>query len=338
MSDAYQVQLDVFSGPLDLLLYLVKRDELDIQNIRIARVAEQYLEYVRLLEQLDPNAAGDFLVMAATLVELKSRALLPTPPPEAADDEDDPRSALVRQLLEYKRFKDAARALGRAADDRMKRYVRRPAELPIELDGVELEEAEVWDLLSAFGRVMSSIGKGPTRYDIRFDDTPIALYEAELLAALESEGPTTFQSLFEDRRERHEIVGLFLALLELIRQKRVSAEQDASHGEIYLFLLDEIEDDVPAATPQRMPMRLMHGDEEEPRPRYSLVEQDEEPAELLADDPNASAAAAPLADDPPVADQTPAASTPAASTIDLAAATDDDVPHGRRNGHTNGHA
>jgi segregation and condensation protein A len=104
MSDDYRVQLDVFSGPLDLLLYLIRRDELDIQDIPLARLTEQYLEYVKLLEELDPNTAGDFLVMASTLVELKSRALLPTPPLAAEDDEDDPHRLLVKQLLEYKRF------------------------------------------------------------------------------------------------------------------------------------------------------------------------------------------------------------------------------------------
>ena len=252
MAAEYQVNLDVFTGPLDLLLYLVRRDELDIQDIRIARVAEQYLDYVRVLEQIDPNTGGDFLVMAATLVEMKSRALLPTPPLEASEDDNDPRTVLVRQLLEYKRFKDAARSLGQAADDRVKRYVRRPAELPAELDGIELEEAEVWDLLAAYGRVMSSIGKGPQKYDILYDDTPIALYEAELVAAIESEGATTFEILFGTRDNRMEIIGLFLALLELIRQKRVRAEQDKVHGEIYLFLLEEIDEDVPAETPMRL--------------------------------------------------------------------------------------
>lgn len=253
ISEAYRVQLDVFSGPLDLLLYLVRRDEVDIQDVEITPLTEQYIEYVRLLEQIDPNAAGEFLVMAATLIELKSRALLPTPPPDAMD-QDDPRSVLVRQLLEYKRFKDAARQLGSAADERAKRYVRRPAELPRELEGVELEEVEVWDLLAAFGRIMSAIGQGPLRYEVTYDDTPVALYEAELLAALEADGPTTFQALFAGRRERHEIIGLFLALLELILRRRVCAEQDRMHDEIYLFLLDEV-DDEPAA---RAPMRVVN--------------------------------------------------------------------------------
>jgi len=247
MSKEYRVQLDVFSGPLDLLLYLIRRDEVDIMDIPIARITEQYLEQMHLLEQLDPNAAGDFLVMAATLVELKSRTLLPTPPLEDLDDGDDPRAPLVRQLLEYKRFKDAARKLGSAADERAKRYIRRPAELPLELQGLELEEAQVWDLLSAFGKVMSSIGRGPSRHEVRYDDVPIELHAAEILAILEREGPMPFAALFDGAPDRMEIVGRFLALLELIRARRVRAEQDVLFGVIYLFLLEEVEELEPDA-------------------------------------------------------------------------------------------
>jgi segregation and condensation protein A len=240
MTDQYRVQLDVFTGPLDLLLYLIRRDELDIQDIPIARVTEQYLEYVKLLEVLDPNAAGDFLVMASTLVELKSRALLPTPPLEAEDDELDPRTVLVRQLLEYKRFKDAAQALGSAAEERQKRFARQPADLPKELEGLELEEAQVWDLLSAFGQVMSAIGQGPGLHEVTYDDTPFEEYEALILDRLDYRGPIEFHSLFADRSNRAEIVGLFLVVLELLRRQRVRAEQDRLHGTIYLFPLVEV--------------------------------------------------------------------------------------------------
>lgn len=233
----YRVQLDVFSGPLDLLLYLIRRDEIDVQDISIKRLTDQYVEYVHLLRDLDPNAVGDFLVMASTLIELKSRALLPTPPLEALDDADDPRAALVKQLLEYKRFKDAARRLGSAADERAKRFIRQPAELPKELAGIELEEVEIWDLLGAFGKVMSAIGHGPGFRQIIIDETPIESYITTLTETLEFAGPTKFQDLFANRNNRAEIIGLFLAMLELIRRQRVRAEQDRAFGEIYLFAI-----------------------------------------------------------------------------------------------------
>lgn len=242
MSVEYRVQLDVFSGPLDLLLFLLKRDELDIQDIPIVRVTDQYLAYVRVLEHVDPNAAGDFLVMASTLIEMKSRALLPSPPLDGANEEEEARIALVRQLLEYKRFKDAARALGRAADDRAQRYIRRPAELPDELRGVELEEVEVWDLLGAFGRMMTAIGAGPGLHQVRYDERPIEEYAQEIIDTLSRRRTCTFQALFETRMTRAEVIGLFLALLELIRRRRVRAEQEKAFGIIYLFALDEVDE------------------------------------------------------------------------------------------------
>lgn len=245
----YRVQLDVFTGPLDLLLYLIKRDEIDVYDIPVARVTTQYLSYIQALEQLDPDAAGEFLVMAATLLELKSRALLPTPPLETLEDTHDPRAPLVRQLLEYKRFKDAARALGSSADDRAKRYVRKPCELPTELRGVELEEAQVWDLLAAFTKVMQSIGRGPGIHEVRYDDTPIELHGAEILAILEQEGPSTFDKLFEGQVERVYIIGRFLAILELIRNHKLRAEQENVFGHIYLFLLEEVDEAPESAAP-----------------------------------------------------------------------------------------
>ena len=269
MTDDYRVQLDVFSGPLDLLLYLIRRDELDIQDIPLARLTEQYLEYVRLLEELDPNTAGDFLVMASTLVELKSRALLPTPPLDAEDDQEDPRKLLVKQLLEYKRFKDAAEALGSAADERAKRFVRRPADLPKELEGVELEEAQVWDLLSAFGRVMTAIGQGPGLHEVTYDDTPLEEYVDLILDTLERLGTVEFHTLFADHGDRGEVIGMFLALLELLRRRQLRAEQDTLHGSIYLFLLVEV-GELNDADPNRQPPTLIPRAAPDPDPQAEI--------------------------------------------------------------------
>lgn len=237
MTPEYRVQLDVFSGPLDLLLYLIRRDELDIQDIPIARLTQQYLDYVHLLGQIDPSAAGDFLVMASTLIEMKSRALLPTPPLGSDDAEEDPRADLVRKLLEYKTFKDAARALSLAAEQRARRFTRCPADLPQELAGHELEDVEVWDLLAAFSKVMTAIGQGPELHRITYDDQPIEWYVAAILEALQQRRATTFFDLFSQRTTRAEIIGIFLAILELIRMQRIRAEQDRTFGVIYLFLV-----------------------------------------------------------------------------------------------------
>lgn len=235
----YRVQLDVFTGPLDLLLYLIRREEIDIHEIPIARITEPYLQYVRVLEQVDPNAAGDFLVMASTLLEIKSRCLLPSPPPEPPDADDSPQAVLVRQLLEYKRIKDAAAALERAADERARRFARRPAALPPELAGVELEDVELWDLVEAFGKVMASIGARPGVHEVRLAETPIEVYVERILTRLEPQGHCTFEALFEGRQTRATVVGILLALLELIRERRVSARQEKLFGTIHIFLLED---------------------------------------------------------------------------------------------------
>ncbi len=148
----YRVSLDVYAGPLDLLLYLIRRDELDIQDIPIARITTQYVQYVQMLQQIDPDAAGQFLVLAATLMEIKSRMLLPTPPEEVVEEDTlDPRADLVRQLLEYKRFKDAAGDLQNLADEFGRRFPRAPI-IP-DKDSMDLEDAEVWDLMAAFNKL-----------------------------------------------------------------------------------------------------------------------------------------------------------------------------------------
>jgi segregation and condensation protein A len=235
----YRVQLEIYQGPLDLLLYLIRRDEVDIYDIPIARVTEQFVQYVTLLREIDPNVVGDFLVMAATLMEIKSRMLLPKPPPEeGAEDLADPRLDLVRQLLEYKRYKDAAGRLAEAAEERAMRFTRAPAAAPNEGIEVELDELQIWDLLTAFNNLMSAIGRPPARHEVVYDDTPISLHAADIQDRIEREGGSLqFERIFEGR-SKSEMIGLFLALLELIRQKRVRAEQDRPFGAIFVHLLD----------------------------------------------------------------------------------------------------
>jgi len=234
----YRVNLDLYNGPLDLLLYLIRRDEVDIYDIPIASVTEQYIQYVEMLKTLDPNLAGDFLVLAATLIEIKTRMLLPTPPPEEGDAEGveiDPRAELVRQLLEYKAFKDAAGELADAAAQQSLKFARRPGRTEdSDEDQLDLEDAQVWDLLDAFTELMAQIGQQDRQHEVIYDDTPLELHEADILDRLANEGSLTFRRIFEGRTNRSEIVGLFLALLELVRQKKVFANQERSFGEVHI--------------------------------------------------------------------------------------------------------
>lgn len=237
----YRVDLDVYNGPLDLLLFLIRRDEIDVYDIPIARVTRQYVEYVNVLKHIDPDMVGDFLVMAATLMEIKSRMLLPTPPPEEETQEDfgDPRLQLVRQLLEYKSFKDAARSLDASMQIQALKHPRIPVDaLPSE-DQTDLDDVQVWDLLDAFQKVLEATGRKDTKHEVVYDDTPIALHAADILDALQRTGGRHgFQNLFAGR-DKGQMIGLFLALLELIRRRRIRAVQSAEFATIELELLDD---------------------------------------------------------------------------------------------------
>lgn len=236
----YRVNLDVFAGPLDLLLYLVRKEEVDIYDIPIARVTAQYIEYIELLKGLDIDLASDFLVMAATLMEIKSAMLLPRTE-EGQDKEntiDDPRAELVRQLLEYKRIKDAANLLDESAQVRSQRFTR-PASIlerlkPTQEPELDLDQVSIWTLLEAFDGIMKAVGQSTSRYDHIKDDTPIDLYQIEVLHRLQSEGPMTLEKVFEGRKNRLVLIGLFLGMLELIRNRLIWAEQPEADGAILI--------------------------------------------------------------------------------------------------------
>jgi segregation and condensation protein A len=234
----YRVNLDIFAGPLDLLLYLVRKEEVDIYDISIAKITDQYIRYIELLKSLDIDLAGDFLVMAATLMQIKSAMLLPKAEPDQLQDDDlsDPRRELIRQLLEYKKFKDAANLLNAAADEQKERYPR-PGTIVERLQPdaepeIDIEHVSIWDLLEAFDSICKATGNVADISRIT-DDTPIDLYQIEILHRLQTEGPMTFERVFESGTNRMVMVGLFLALLELIREKLIWAEQSTGSS-IYL--------------------------------------------------------------------------------------------------------
>jgi segregation and condensation protein A len=233
----YQVDLDNFRGPLDLLLYLVKREEVDIRDISIARLAEQFKEYVEASRFLDVERAGDFLVMAATLMEMKVRMLLPRAE-EEADGAGDPHVELVRQLLQYKRFKEAATLLDALAEEQSYRLPRQPNAAPATPTTPAVRPVELWDLVSAFGRLMrETMALQPQ--DIVVDQTPLHVYMDMILKRLQQETRILFSSLFTPPYTRSRLVGLFLAVLELTKGRQITPEQAEPFSDIWLSLAVE---------------------------------------------------------------------------------------------------
>ena len=232
----FRVQLDMFSGPLDLLWYLVRKHELDILDIPISVMTEQYLEMITVLEQIDVNAVGDFLEMATRLMEIKSKMMLPRHEEiETEETIEDPRQDMVKRLLEYKKYKDAASMLEERGQQWQQRYARRVNDLPTSrVDPAEqpIQEVELWDLVSAFSRVIRDSAAKPSA--IRYDDTPIETYMNQIRERLAEESRMTFTDLFEPDMVKSQLVGIFLAILELIRHHHVQVEQEKLFGEIWI--------------------------------------------------------------------------------------------------------
>jgi len=229
---------------MDLLLYLVRKEEVDIYDISIARITDQYIHYIEMLKGLDIDLAGDFLVMAATLMQIKSAMLLPRAEPDQleADELADPRTELIRQLLEYKKFKDAANLLSDAAEDAKHRFPR-PSTIVEQLKPnaeptVDIEQVSVWNLLEAFDSIMKATSLTADISHIT-DDTPIDLYQIEVLHRLQSEGAMRFERIFESSANRAVMIGLFLALLELVREKLAAVEQSGHPEQLYLRSLTD---------------------------------------------------------------------------------------------------
>ena len=233
----YSIKLDIFEGPLDLLLYLIKKNEIDIYNIPVALITEQYLEYLKMIKALNLDLAGEYLVMAATLIHIKSRLLLP-PPEEPEEEEEDPRAELVRQLLEHKTFKEIAENL--AERPLLERDVfTRSAVLPEDTDKPveaeeELIEASVFDLIEAFHRIISQMDKKDL---IEIDLEKLSLTDIinEVMDQLTLKKNLTFEDLLQGKRERRRIIYTFLAILELIKLRMIKAYQTSMFGGIRIF-------------------------------------------------------------------------------------------------------
>ncbi|MSR28732.1 MAG: hypothetical protein EXS03_04045 [Phycisphaerales bacterium] len=251
LQDEYEVRLSSFQGPLDLLLFLVRRAEVDIADIPIAVIMEQYFKFLTQLHRVDVEVAGEFLVMAATLVEIKSRTL--APPAERANDSAvdsrrdaaDPRFELVQQLLAYQQFRTAAGSLDRLREESARRYgagghggevARDPSDDDAAID---IGDAHVLDLLESFERIIQAVDLTKLgEHTIEFDDTPISLHQADLIDRLarSERRRMEFSEIFKGR-SRGEMIGLFLALLELARQQQVAVRQSEADAPIEIELL-----------------------------------------------------------------------------------------------------
>lgn len=232
--EEYKVELETFRGPMDLLLFLVKRNEVEISDIPIARIAEQFLDYMNGLQLIDVEWAGEFLVMAATLMEIKSRLLLPRQEEESSED-DDPRLELVKQLIEYKKFKEAASLLEEQAQRQLARLPRVAEGTAPALDPSQqpLRRVELWDLVSAFGRLMRETSALAPR-QIVLDETPIHIHMERILDMVRRRGKVAFAEVFSPPHTRGRLLGVFLATLELIKGKQIDAEQLEIFGDIWL--------------------------------------------------------------------------------------------------------
>lgn len=265
----YRVELEIYHGPLDLLLYLIRRDEIEINDIPIHHITTQYLQYAETIRHLDINVAGEFLVMAASLMELKSAMLTP---PEALTGDDgqalpttenpeDPRYELVQQLLAYKRFKDAAYELDERRESFASRFPRHPvipdfSEEDDQVPNLDMEDVQVYDLVEAFNRLMEQTSLNSFQHEVVDDDTPIELHAADIVDRLQRDGNMTLQEMFVGRKSVAEMIGLFIATLELVKQQRVRVFQDEVAGDIKLevrpedeWLSDELTIDTPVNNP-----------------------------------------------------------------------------------------
>lgn len=231
----YQVKIDIFEGPLDLLLHLIQKADLDITDIPIAQITSEYLSYIDLMQELNLNVAGEFLVMATTLMQIKARMLLPVEGnPEG--EGPDPRAELVQRLMEYQKFKEAAQVLGQKFESQRDLYYRGA---PIFNRDDQTLEIEMTQLVDAFQKVLSQ--SDVTVREILVEEIPVEVRIREIMDILESKSFVGFHELFPSDAPRKTLVVTFLALLELIRLRQVRVAQAANFGDIHISKLQEAE-------------------------------------------------------------------------------------------------
>ncbi len=239
----YKVKLNIFEGPLDLLLFLIKREKIDIYDIPISGITERYLEYLESMRLLDLEIAGEFLVMAATLMHIKSKMLLPQDENDIEEaEEEDPREELVRKLLEYKKYKEASQQLLEMHDRHKGAFLRKGAgdrEKIISDDGQEYFEASLFDLITAFRKVLKEVSKEAFHKVIRNEFT-VSDKIHQIYHILAKQPKIFFSSLFRNARNKDEVIVIFLAVLELMKLREVLIVQKEVFGEIEIIRNSEV--------------------------------------------------------------------------------------------------
>lgn len=230
----YKVKFEVFEGPLDLLLYLIKKEEVSIYEVNLTKLATQFLEYIEVMRMLDLEIAGEFLVMAATLMYIKSRELLPVDQqvtPEGEEEGEDPRWELIRQLVEYKKFKDAAAQLQELELRQENTYARTPATPVFEAEPVR-PDVSLFDLINAVNAILRRVAQSEDARDVFEDKWTVSEKIESLVNLLRERQSVKFSELFAQATSRSEVVVTFLAMLELIRLRQLVAVQQEAFGEI----------------------------------------------------------------------------------------------------------
>ena len=303
----YRVRTPMYEGPLDLLLYLVRRSEVDVCDVPLAQITARFVEYLEILQLIDFDRVGEFVVVASTLLEMKSRQVLPVPEEEEAPPTDDttadgPAAELVEQLLLYRRYREAARTLEARAALWQQRYPRLSSERPEagrDHAADRIREVELWDLVSALARVLKRQA-ADEHSSIRYDDTPISVYIERVGERVRNEGRCSFTSFFAGEVERIRIVSTFLAILELVRHHEFRAEQPQEFGEIWILppVAEAADDTDTAADSGAEVAEALAGEKTEAQPVAGNT------SETTAEADSASTAAT---DDPPDAGEQPAA-------------------------------
>lgn len=230
----YKVKLEIFEGPLDLLLYLIKKDEIDIYDVSIGRITKQYLDYINTFKMLNVELASEFIVMAANLMYIKSRELLPKSqqPPDDEAEEDDPRWELIRQLVEYKKFKDAAQFLGTQEIKTQDFFATTPEVPDLSAAAAVPSKAGIFDLIRAFQRVLKRFEGANELREIVADKWTVSDKIEHLLETVPVGGRVVFDTLFSSAASRSEVIVTFLAVLELIKLNHLEIEQERLLGQI----------------------------------------------------------------------------------------------------------